>query len=93
MPRGRVGPSFLFCPGQGEERCVGEPLDGGVNERLVRDRVACVVEVESLPGEAGAVVTGGTGSSINLVRNATTLSTGSLIPPTVVECQYAGSVP
>jgi hypothetical protein len=93
VPRGPIGPSFLFCPGEGEERCVGDPLNGGVNERLVRDRVACVVEVESLPGDVGSVVNGGTGNSINLVRNATTLSTGSLIPPTVVECQYAGSVP
>jgi len=41
----------------------------------------------------GSVVNGGTGNSINLVRKATALSTGTLIAPTVVECQYAGSVP
>jgi hypothetical protein len=41
----------------------------------------------------GSVVDGGTGNNINLVQNGTTLSTGTLITPTIVECQYAGSAP
>jgi hypothetical protein len=40
-----------------------------------------------------SVVNGGTGNNINLVQSGTTLSTGALITPTVVECQYAGSAP
>lgn len=40
----------------------------------------------------GSVVNGGMGININLVQNGTTLSTGTLVAPTVVECQYAGSV-
>ena len=38
----------------------------------------------------GSVVNGGTGNNINLVQNGTTLSTGALITPTIIECQYAG---
>jgi hypothetical protein len=41
----------------------------------------------------GTVVNGGTGNNINLVQNGKTLSTGSLITPTIVECQYAGAAP
>ena len=40
---------------------------------------------------SGSVVDGGTGNNINLVQNGKTLSTGALITPTVVECQYAGT--
>jgi hypothetical protein len=39
------------------------------------------------------VVNGGTGNNINLVQNGKTLSTGTLITPTIVQCQYAGSEP
>jgi hypothetical protein len=38
----------------------------------------------------GSVVNGGTGNNINLVQNNTTLSTGTLITPTIIECQYTG---
>jgi Peptidase A4 family len=38
----------------------------------------------------GSVVNGGTGNNINLVQNNKTLSTGTLITPTIIECQYAG---
>ncbi|BBZ46934.1 G1 family glutamic endopeptidase [Mycobacterium parmense] len=41
----------------------------------------------------GSLVNGGTGNNINLVQNGKTLSTGTLITPTIVECQYAGSAP
>lgn len=37
----------------------------------------------------GTIVNGGTGNNINLVQNSTTLSTGSLITPTIIQCQYA----
>jgi hypothetical protein len=40
----------------------------------------------------GSVLNGGMGN-INLVPNGTPLSTGTLTAPTVVERQYAGSVP
>jgi hypothetical protein len=38
----------------------------------------------------GTVVNGGTGNNINLVQNGATLSTGALIAPTIIECQYEG---
>jgi Peptidase A4 family len=38
----------------------------------------------------GSAVNGGTGNNINLVQNNTTLSTGTLITPTIIECQYVG---
>jgi hypothetical protein len=38
----------------------------------------------------GSLINGGTGNNINLVQNNTTLSTGTLITPTIIECQYAG---
>jgi hypothetical protein len=38
----------------------------------------------------GTVVNGGTGNNINLVQNNKTVSTGTLITPTIIECQYAG---
>ena len=38
----------------------------------------------------GSLINGGTGNNINLVGNNTTLSTGTLITPTIIECQYAG---
>ena len=41
----------------------------------------------------GSVVNGAAGNNVNLVQNGATRSTGTLIAPTVVECQYAGSVP
>jgi hypothetical protein len=41
----------------------------------------------------GSVVNGGTGNNINLVQNDKTLSTGTLITPTIIECQYTGARP
>jgi hypothetical protein len=41
----------------------------------------------------GSVVNGVTGNNINLAQNGTTLSTGTLSAPAVVDCRYAGSVP
>jgi len=41
----------------------------------------------------GSTVNGGTGSSINLVNGTTTVSTGTLITPTVIQCQYTGARP
>jgi hypothetical protein len=41
----------------------------------------------------GSLVNGGTGNNINLVQSGKTLSTASLIAPTIVECQYAGPNP
>ena len=38
----------------------------------------------------GSVINGGTGNSIKLVQNNVTLSTGALITPTIIECQYGG---
>jgi Peptidase A4 family len=38
----------------------------------------------------GTVINGGTGNSINLGQNGTTVSTGTLITPTIIECQYTG---
>jgi hypothetical protein len=38
----------------------------------------------------GNAVGGGTGNSINLVQNGKTVSTGTLITPTIIQCQYAG---
>ncbi len=37
----------------------------------------------------GTVVKGGTGNNINLVQGGKTYSTGTLISPTVIQCQYA----
>jgi hypothetical protein len=36
----------------------------------------------------GSVVNGGTGNNINLAQSGTTVSTGTLITPTIIECQY-----
>jgi hypothetical protein len=41
----------------------------------------------------GQVVNGGTGNNINLSQNGTTVSTGALITPTIIQCQYTGSAP
>ena len=41
----------------------------------------------------GTTVNGGTGNNINLVQNGQTLSTGTLITPTIIECQYTGPAP
>ena len=38
----------------------------------------------------GTVINGGTGNNINLGQNGTTVSTGTLITPTIIECQYTG---
>jgi Peptidase A4 family len=43
--------------------------------------------------KAGGLVNGGTGNNSNLVQSGNTLSTGTLITPTVIECRYAGSQP
>ena len=44
----------------------------------------------NLTSASGNVVNGGTGNNINLVQNGVTLSTGTLVTPTIIECQYAG---
>ena len=41
----------------------------------------------------GTTVNGGTGNNINLVQGGTTVSTGTLITPTIIQCQYAGPQP
>ncbi len=40
-----------------------------------------------------AVVNGGTGNNINLAQGGKTVSTGSLISPTIIQCQYTGAKP
>jgi hypothetical protein len=42
---------------------------------------------------SGSVVNGGTGNNINLVQNGKTLSTGTLVTPTIIECLYTGAQP
>lgn len=37
----------------------------------------------------GITVNGGTGNNINLVQGGATVSTGALITPNVIQCQYA----
>jgi hypothetical protein len=40
----------------------------------------------------GSVVNGGTGNNINLVQSGTApVSTGTLITPTIIQCQYTGA--
>ena len=40
----------------------------------------------------GSVVNGGTGNNINLVQSgAAPVSTGTLITPTIIQCQYTGA--
>jgi hypothetical protein len=42
--------------------------------------------------ENGSVVNGGTGNNINLVQSGTApVSTGTLITPTIIQCQYTGA--
>jgi Peptidase A4 family len=41
----------------------------------------------------GDTVDGGTGDNINLDAGGTTLSQGTLITPTIIQCQYAGTLP
>jgi hypothetical protein len=41
----------------------------------------------------GSTVNGGTGDNINLLQGGKTLSTGTLITPTVIRCQYTGAQP
>lgn len=41
----------------------------------------------------GSTVNGATGNNINLVSGGKTVSTGTLIPPTIIQCQYAGPQP
>jgi hypothetical protein len=45
-------------------------------------------------GSTGTTINGGTGDSINMVDSANnTVSTCSLITPTIVQCQYVGALP
>jgi Peptidase A4 family len=37
----------------------------------------------------GTVVNGGTGNNINLAQGGKTVSTGALVTPTIIQCQYA----
>jgi hypothetical protein len=37
----------------------------------------------------GTVVNGGTGNNINLAQGGKTISTGALVTPTIIQCQYA----
>lgn len=41
----------------------------------------------------GSGVNGGTGNNINLAQNGKTISTGTLITPTIIQCQYTGVQP
>jgi hypothetical protein len=41
----------------------------------------------------GSTVDGGTGNNINLAQGGKTVSTGTLITPTVIQCQYTGAQP
>jgi hypothetical protein len=41
----------------------------------------------------GATVTSGSGDNINMTAGSTTVSTATLVAPTVVQCEYTGSLP
>jgi Peptidase A4 family len=85
-------PSGTALAGNSAEWVVETPIVNGSLSQMP-DYGEAFFSVREAGLTNGSVVNGGTGNSINLVRKATTLSTGTLIAPTVVECQYAGSVP
>ena len=41
----------------------------------------------------GSTVNGGTGDTINMTAGGSTVSSGTIIAPTVLQCQYVGALP
>jgi hypothetical protein len=87
-----TAPSRTTLAGNSAEWVVETPIvNGSLGQMPDYDEIFFSVCEAGLTN--GSVVDGWTGNDINLVQNGTTWSTGTLITPTVVECQYAGSAP
>jgi hypothetical protein len=53
----------------------------------------CEAVAYNANGSQSTVVNGGTGDNINLVAGGNVVSEGVLITPTVIQCEYVGTLP
>jgi hypothetical protein len=88
-----TAPSLTKLVGNSAEWIVETPIVNGVLSDMPDYGQVFFSTCEAYPTNGGLTVNGGTGNNINLVQNNTTLSTGTLVTPTIIECQYAGPAP
>jgi hypothetical protein len=84
-----TAPSGTELLGNSAEWVVETPIVGGVLTEMPDYGQVFFSTCEAYLTN-GSAVGGGTGNAINLVRNGTTLSTGTPVTSTIIECQYAG---
>jgi hypothetical protein len=82
-----TAPSGTKLGGNSAEWIVETPVVGGVLTQMPDYGEVFFSTCEGYLTN-GSVVNGGTGNNINLVQNGTMVSTGALITPTVIQCQY-----
>jgi hypothetical protein len=87
-----TAPSGTKLAGNSAEWIVETPVVGGVLTQMPDYGEVFFSTCEGYLTN-GSVVDGGTGNNINLVQSGTTVSTGTLITPTIIQCQYTGAVP
>jgi Peptidase A4 family len=84
-----TAPSGTKLVGNSAEWIVETPIVGGALTQMPEYGEVFFSNCEAALTN-GTVINGGTGNNINLGQNGTTVSTGTLITPTIIECQYTG---
>lgn len=87
-----TAPSGTKLAGNSAEWIVETPIVGGVLTQMPDYGEVFFSSCEGYLTN-GSAVNGGTGNNINLVQSEKTISTGTLITPTIIQCQYTGAQP
>ena len=87
-----TAPSGTQLVGNSAEWIVEAPTVGGAQSALA-DYGEVFFSVCDAYTVGGVTVEGGTGNNINMTAGGNTVSDGVIITPTVVQCQYVGSLP
>ena len=85
-------PAGTKLTGNSAEWVVEAPTVGGA-QSAIADYGQVFFNVCEATTNNGTVVNGATGDNINMTAGGNVVSDGILIPPTVVECLYAGQIP
>jgi hypothetical protein len=85
-------PSGTKLVGNSAEWIVEAPTVGGSQSALA-DYGEAFFSVCQATLTNGSTLNGGTGDTINMTSSGSTVSTGTVITPTVLQCQYVGALP
>src|SRR5271167_4357325 len=87
-----TAPGTTKLVGNSAEWIVEAPTVGG-SQSAIADYGQVFFNVCEAQTSNGTTVNGGSGNNINMTAGGNAVSSGTLVSPTVVQCQYVGQLP